>query len=232
MDSLISLIIRVELNDAEYRLIRNVLTQGVGNFLRHVTSDVLLTRQLLSVAGDDDECRESSSSIFERLIDACAFFQNRITANGGDDVATTTTMWCDVARQRSNETLLRLSIDAKLGVVSIANEERRHRPFITPLSASVVTECYRRALIRCGNNELRTLPTLSRHDWNTKFHYLTDTDVTTVASTPNVPGDTSNGTKRADRSIADALRAKVLHAYGRFGIVEPKLFLCKIDRSP
>lgn len=249
LSDVIDCAIRTNLTDEEYRITRTLLREQAGDFLREITSDDALTRDLYVDRFDGDAIRS--------LIDACSFFKNPVvvtTTGGGNNVVDgdgddyandrASGSCSDFSRRATIESIekplrispLRLIVSSNLGKTNRATIERGRKAFLTPLAPQLVSTLLRRESSRRtggdgggdangGSGEgITNLPIVSRYDWCAKFRYLTDAAITNENSTIKRP-DTA-----IDRLDANVSRAKILNAFGRLAIVEPKLFVCKISR--
>lgn len=229
LSDVIDCAIRANLTDVEYRITRQILREQAGDFLREITSDETLARDLYVDRFDSDAIRS--------LTDACSFFKNPIVASTGkddnDDDDDGTSASCpnfsEISERAENSmriSPLRLIVSSNLGKTNRATIERGRKAFLAPLTPQLVSTLVRRESARGTGEGVTSLPIVSRHDWCVKFRYLTDAATASENSTiKRRPPDSAT-----DRFEANVSRAKILNAFGRLAVIEPKLFVCKIAR--
>lgn len=221
LSDVIDCAIRANLTDVEYCITRKILREQAGDFLREITSDETLARDLYVDRFDSDAIRS--------LTDACSFFKNPIVAATGNDDDGASALCPDFSEEAIAEKPMRISplrliVSSNLGKTNRASIERGRKAFLTPMAPQLVSTMFRRESARGTSEGVANLPVVSRYDWCVKFRYLTDAVTASENSTIKRPDSAT------DRFEANVSRAKILNAFGRLAVIEPKLFVCKISR--
>lgn len=219
MTKLISCVQDTKLSHAEFRFVRNILEQNVGDFLRLVTAD----RNLITLMEKITCSSDINNDALRTFVEHCSYFKGTISnrrSNNDENDDDVLKLRLTISRCDKN------AVDATAAATS--NEQQRrnnhivHRPFVTSIVADVVAEYLRRETIRDRSEgtsrRVRHLRTACRYDWPPP------------PFTEEEKVGCDEDTKVRDRAKADSLRAKIFNAYGRFSIVQPKLFVCRVDR--